>query len=346
MKLGVQVARHAGRRQPHRWRRGRSKSCPTAPACASRAGARNSDVAHHPLVRQRFPALSEALLAGASPQLRNMATVGGNLMQRTRCAYFRDVAVAECNKRAPGSGCAAQGGWTRMHAILGGSRQCIAAHPSDMCVALVALDAVVHTQGPQGARQIPIADFHTLPADHPEVETTLQRGELITHVTLPAAPFAARSGYVKVRDRAAFAFALASAAVAVDVHGGRMRAVRVALGGVATKPWRSREAEAALVGPAGAPVDVRARGGAGGARRRRAARQRIQGQARAADAGARARDGGRPMKEGAGPTPARPRPGPRARSPASGSTASRGGSRSPARRRTAPRPRSPTSHTR
>jgi len=212
------------------------------------AGARNSDVAHHPLVRQRFPALSEALLAGASPQLRNMATVGGNLMQRTRCAYFRDVAVAECNKRAPGSGCAAQGGWTRMHAILGGSRQCIAAHPSDMCVALVALDAVVHTQGPEGARQIPIADFHTLPADHPEVETTLQRGELITHVTLPAAPFAARSGYVKVRDRAAFAFALASAAVAVDVHGGRMRAVRVALGGVATKPWRSREAEAALLG--------------------------------------------------------------------------------------------------
>ena len=212
------------------------------------AGARNSDVAHHALVRQRFPALSEALLAGASPQLRNMATVGGNLMQRTRCAYFRDVAVAECNKRAPGSGCAAQGGWTRMHAILGGSRQCIAAHPSDMCVALVALDAVVHTQGPAGARQIPIVDFHTLPADHPEVETTLQHGELITHVTLPAAPFAARSGYVKVRDRAAFAFALASAAVAMDLHGGRMRAVRVALGGIATKPWRSREAEAALLG--------------------------------------------------------------------------------------------------
>jgi len=212
------------------------------------AGARNSDVAHHPLVRQRFPALSEALLAGASPQLRNMATVGGNLMQRTRCAYFRDVAIADCNKRAPGSGCAAQGGWTRMHAILGGSTHCIAAHPSDMCVALVALDAVVHTQGPQGARQIAIADFHTLPADHPEIETALQRGELITHVTLPAAPFAARSGYVKVRDRAAFAFALASAAVAMDRHGGRMRAVRVALGGIATKPWRSREAEAALLG--------------------------------------------------------------------------------------------------
>jgi xanthine dehydrogenase YagS FAD-binding subunit len=212
------------------------------------AGARNSDVAYHPLVRQRFPALSEALLAGASPQLRNMATVGGNLMQRTRCAYFRDVAVGECNKRAPGSGCAAQGGWTRMHAILGGSSHCIAAHPSDMCVALVALDAVVHTQGPEGARQIPIADFHTLPADHPDIETALKRGELITHLTLPSTPFAARSGYVKVRDRAAFAFALASAAVAVELHAGRMRAVRVALGGVATKPWRSREAEAALVG--------------------------------------------------------------------------------------------------
>jgi xanthine dehydrogenase YagS FAD-binding subunit len=214
------------------------------------ATARNSDVAHHALVRERFPVLSEALLAGASPQVRNMATVGGNLAQRTRCAYFRDAAVGECNKRAPGSGCAAQDGWTRMHAVLGGSRRCIAAHPSDMCVALVALDAIVHTQGPKGARQIPIADFHTLPAEHPEIETALEHGELITGVALPAAPFAARSGYVKVRDRAAFAFALASAAVAVDLHGGRMRAVRVALGGVATKPWRSHEAEALLVGQA------------------------------------------------------------------------------------------------
>lgn len=212
------------------------------------ATARNSDVAHHAAVRERFPVLSEALLAGASPQVRNMATVGGNLVQRTRCAYFRDVAVGECNKRAPGSGCAAQDGWTRMHAILGGSRRCIAAHPSDMCVALVALDAVVHTQGPRGAREIAIADFHTLPAEHPEVETALEHGELITGVTLPAAPFAARSCYVKVRDRAAFAFALASAAVAVELHGGRMRAVRIALGGVATKPWRSHEAEAVLVG--------------------------------------------------------------------------------------------------
>jgi len=212
------------------------------------AAARNSDVARHALVRAHFPALSQALLAGASPQLRNMATVAGNLRQRTRCAYFRDVAVEACNKRAPGSGCAALGGWSRMHAILGGSPHCIAAHPSDMCVAMLALDAVVHTLGPGGARQIPIADFHTLPGDHPEVETVLAHGELITHVTLPAAPFAARSGYVKVRDRAAFAFALASAAVALDLHGGKVRAARVALGGVATKPWRSREAEAELVG--------------------------------------------------------------------------------------------------
>jgi len=212
--------------------------------------ARNSDVAWHALVRERYPALSQALLSGASPQVRNMATVGGNLLQRTRCAYFRDVAVGACNKRAPGSGCAAQaaGAWTRMHAVLGGSDGCIAVHPSDMCVALVALDAVVHTEGHKGARAIPIADFHALPGAHPEVETVLQPGELITHVTLPASPFAARSRYVKVRDRAAFAFALASAAVALDLDGKTVRAARVALGGVATKPWRSREAEAALAG--------------------------------------------------------------------------------------------------
>jgi xanthine dehydrogenase YagS FAD-binding subunit len=212
--------------------------------------ARNSDVALHPLVRARYPVLSEALLSGASPQLRNMATVGGNLMQRTRCAYFRDVGVAACNKRAPGSGCAAQGGWTRMHAVLGGSPHCIAVNPSDMCVALVALDAVVHTQRRQGGpRAIAVAELHTLPGDHPEIETALEPGELITHVTLPPSPFAARSRYVKVRDRASYAFALASAAAALELGPQRsIRAARVALGGVATKPWRSREAEAALVG--------------------------------------------------------------------------------------------------
>ena len=221
--------------------------------------ARNSDVAYHPAVRERYPALAQALLSGASPQVRNMATVGGNLMQRTRCAYFRDVGVRECNKRAPGSGCAAQaeGAWSRMQAVLGGSARCIAVHPSDMCVALAALDAVVHTAGRGGARAIPVADFHTLPGEHPEVETALRPGELITHVTIPASPFAARSRYVKVRDRASFAFALASAAVALEMHGERVGAVRIALGGVATKPWRARAAEAALAGGTLAPAELR-----------------------------------------------------------------------------------------
>jgi xanthine dehydrogenase YagS FAD-binding subunit len=217
------------------------------------ASARNTDVAMHPLVRRRYPVLSEALLSGASPQIRNMATVGGNLLQRTRCAYFRDVGVEACNKRRPGSGCAAQDGWARMHAILGASDHCIAVHPSDMCVALVALDADVHTHRAQGARVVPAADLHLVPGEHPERETLLEPGELITHVTLPATPFAAHSHYVKVRDRAAFAFALASAAVALDLGeakapgGSRIRQARVALGGVATKPWRCREVEAALV---------------------------------------------------------------------------------------------------
>ncbi|HVR60496.1 MAG TPA: FAD binding domain-containing protein, partial [Polyangia bacterium] len=192
---------------------------------------------------------SQAFLAGASAQLRNMATVGGNLMQRTRCAYFRDVGVAACNKRAPGSGCAARGGWTRMHAVLGGSEHCIAVHPSDMCVALLALDAVVHTRRRQDRRAIAMADLHVEPGDHPERESLLDPGELITHVVLPRAPFAARSRYVKVRDRASYAFALASAAAALDVAGdGAIRAARVALGGVATKPWRCPEVESALVG--------------------------------------------------------------------------------------------------
>jgi xanthine dehydrogenase YagS FAD-binding subunit len=210
--------------------------------------AKNSDVAHHALIAERYPVLSEALLAGASPQVRNMATVGGNLLQRTRCPYFRDPGVAACNKRAPGSGCAALEGYTRSHAILGTSPHCIATHPSDMCVALVALDAVVHVRGAQGERDVPIADFHPLPGERPHVESVLAHGELITHVDLPATPFARRSAYVKLRDRAAFAFALASAAVALELKGGTIAACRIALGGVASKPWRARAAEDVLVG--------------------------------------------------------------------------------------------------
>jgi xanthine dehydrogenase YagS FAD-binding subunit len=211
------------------------------------ATARNTDVAHHPLIAEAYPVLAEALLAGASPQVRNMATVGGNLLQRTRCSYFRDPATA-CNKRAPGTGCSALDGYHRGHAVLGCSSACIATHPSDMAVALVALDAVVHVVGPDGPRAIPIGELHALPGDHPEIESTLAPGELITEVELPARRFAARSTYLKVRDRASFAFALASAAVAVELVGGTIREARVALGGVATKPWRSSEAEAVLVG--------------------------------------------------------------------------------------------------
>jgi xanthine dehydrogenase YagS FAD-binding subunit len=210
--------------------------------------ARNSDLAHDERVKADYPVLSEALLLSASPQLRNMATLGGNLLQRTRCAYFRDNAVRECNKRSPGSGCAALEGFTRMHAILGGSDRCIAAHPSDMSVALLALDAVVHTQGDGTARSLPIAEFHTLPGDHPEIETALMPGELVTSVEVPKLPFSKNSAYVKARDRASYAFALASAGVALDFEGGRIQSARVALGGVSTKPWRASEVEAALVG--------------------------------------------------------------------------------------------------
>jgi xanthine dehydrogenase YagS FAD-binding subunit len=212
------------------------------------AMSRNSDLAMHPVVKQKFPVLSEALLSGASAQLRNMATLGGNVMQRTRCAYFRDLAYDACNKRKPGSGCAAMTGWTRMHAVLGTSDQCIAAHPSDMCVALVVLDATVHVRGPNGVRAIPIVDFHVVPGARPDVETVLRPGELITHVTLPESRFAARSRYVKVRDRASYAFALVSAAVALDIDGGVIKQARVAMGGLSTKPWRSREAEQKLEG--------------------------------------------------------------------------------------------------
>lgn len=215
---------------------------------------RNSDLAHNELVRTRYPVLSQALLAGASAQLRNMATTGGNLLQRTRCLYFRDTEMP-CNKREPGSGCSALDGANRGHAILGTSDHCIATHPSDMAVALIALDARVRVLGPAGERIIALADLHRLPADHPEIETTLRAGELIVAVEVPALPFAKRSLYLKVRDRASYAFALASAAVALDVEDGRIRDARVALGGVATKPWRSADAEAVLRGHA-ATVEI------------------------------------------------------------------------------------------
>jgi xanthine dehydrogenase YagS FAD-binding subunit len=211
------------------------------------ANVRNSDLAYHEHIRTKYPVLSEALLSGASPQLRNMATVGGNVMQRTRCPYFRD-GISPCNKREPKSGCAAKDGYNRSHAVLGVSEQCIATHPSDMCVALAALDAVVHTRGPKGERAIPFADFHLLPGETPERETVLGHGELITAVELPARPWAAKSHYLKVRDRASYEFALASAAVALEVADGAIKTARIALGGVATKPWRAAEAEKGLVG--------------------------------------------------------------------------------------------------
>ncbi|MBW8900658.1 MAG: xanthine dehydrogenase family protein subunit M [Massilia sp.] len=211
--------------------------------------ARNADTAYHPLVRERYPLLSAAILAGASPQLRNMATNGGNLLQRTRCVYFYDVGTP-CNKREPGTGCPAKAGINRQLAILGTSEHCIATHPSDMCVALRALDATVHVRATNGARTIPFADFHRLPGDSPDVDSTLQPDELITHLTLPdARRFAGHSAYVKVRDRLSYAFALVSAAAALDLDDdGTVRAARIALGGVAHKPWRVEEAEDLLVG--------------------------------------------------------------------------------------------------
>lgn len=211
--------------------------------------ARNSDVAAHALIRQRYPLLSQALESGASPQLRNMATVGGNLLQRTRCYYFYDPSFPQCNKRNPGSGCGALAGFNRIHAILGQSDQCIATHPSDMCVALAALDAVVRVQGPKGEREIPFADFHRLPGLTPNIDTNLAADELITAVDLPALPFATRSCYLKVRDRASYAFALVSVAAALDLNAdGTVKEARIALGGVAHKPWRASQAEQQLVG--------------------------------------------------------------------------------------------------
>lgn len=212
------------------------------------AMASNTAVGTDPLVRRRYRVLSEALLNGATTQLRNMATVGGNLLQRTRCHYFTDPAFAHCNKRDPGSGCDAIDGHNRIHAILGASPQCIATHPSDMAVALSALDAVVCLQGPDGERRVPLVDFHRLPEDRPEIDTVVKPGELITAVELPPMPFARNSHYLKVRDRASYAFALVSVAVAVDLDGGKLRDLRIALGGVAHKPWRAPDAEAILRG--------------------------------------------------------------------------------------------------
>jgi len=213
------------------------------------AMASNTAVAEHAEVRRRAPGLSEALLSGASPQLRNAATVGGNLLQRTRCAYYRDLAT-RCNKREPGSGCDAMGGWTRMHAILGTSESCIAAHPSDMCVALYALDATVRVRGPKGERELPVSDLHLLPGNTPHLEFSLGPSELITSVRVPAGELAARSRYLKVRDRQSYAFALTSCAAAVQVEGGTIRAARFALGGVGTKPWRVPDAESWMQGRA------------------------------------------------------------------------------------------------
>ncbi|KQQ88435.1 xanthine dehydrogenase family protein subunit M [Massilia sp. Leaf139] len=213
------------------------------------ATARNADTAYHPLVRERYPLLTAAILAGASPQLRNMASNAGNLLQRTRCYYFYDVGTP-CNKREPGSGCSAIGGITRQHAILGASEHCIATHQSDMCVALAALEATVHVESARGKRAIPFNEFHRLPDDAPQYDTVLEADELITHITLPdARRYAAHSAYIKVRERLSYAFALVSVAAALDIGAdGVIRSARIALGSVAHKPWRKPEAEALLEG--------------------------------------------------------------------------------------------------
>src|SRR5258708_5251473 len=211
------------------------------------ATVRNSDLAYHPTVQRDYAVLSQALLSGATAQLRNMATTAGNLLQRTRCMYFRDTAMP-CNKREPGTGCPAITGSNRTLAILGTSEHCIATNPSDMCVAMAALEAMIHVQGPKGSRAIPIGDFHLLPGKTPNRETVLEPGDLITHVTLPPPKDRSKQVYLKLRDRASYEFALASAAVVITIADGNVTYARVALGGVGTKPWRSPEAEAALVG--------------------------------------------------------------------------------------------------
>ena len=212
----------------------------------------NTDLAYHPLVEQRYPILSSAIMSGASQQLRNMASTGGNLVQRTRCFYFYDVTMA-CNKRQPGSGCAAIKGINRINAVLGTSESCIATHPSDMCVALAVLDARVHITGPSGSREIAVVDFHRLPGDTPQIDNNLRRDEIITAIELPAQGFAANHSYLKIRDRLSYAFALVSVAAALELEGGRIKTGRLALGGVAHKPWRDAEAEAMLRGQTAGP---------------------------------------------------------------------------------------------
>jgi len=219
--------------------------------------ARNTDVAHHDVVKAQYSVLSQAILSGASTQLRNMATTAGNLLQKTRCVYYRDTAYG-CNKRQPGSGCSAIGGHNRMLAILGTSEKCIASNPSDQNVALTALEASIQVTGSKGERVIPIAQFYTLPGNTPERETVLEPGDLVTHITLPALPDGAKSVYLKLRDRASYEFALASAAIVIKQSNGSIDFVRVALGGVGAKPWRSLEAEKSLHGKAATPANFRA----------------------------------------------------------------------------------------
>jgi xanthine dehydrogenase YagS FAD-binding subunit len=222
------------------------------------AAATMADVAANPTVAAQFPVISQALLNSASPQVRNQATMGGNLLQRTRCPYFRDTGYAACNKREPGSGCSAIGGENRWNAVLGGSEHCIATHPSDLAVALVALEAIVQVRGSRGERGVPLVDFHRLPGNSPHLETVLRPSELVTAIVVPANPVARRSHYLKVRDRASFEFAVVSAAVALELQqDGRIGQARVAVGGVGTKPWRLPQVEAALAGSSLAPDALR-----------------------------------------------------------------------------------------
>jgi xanthine dehydrogenase YagS FAD-binding subunit len=229
----------------------------TATGVSIGALAHNTETANHAIVRQHYPLLTQAILAGATAQLRNMATNGGNLNQRTRCQYFYEVGMP-CNKREPGSGCGAIGGINRMHAIFGASEKCIAVHPSDMSVALAALDAVVHVTGPSGERTIPFADYHRLPGDTPEKDNNLAPGELVTSIEIPKNGFATNSYYLKVRDRSSYAFALVSVAAALDLRGKRIQTARIAMGGVAHKPWRALAAEKMLTGKDATEANFRA----------------------------------------------------------------------------------------